>query len=179
MAGTSYDFARVTVMVVDDNRHMRALLMSILHALGFRNVREFGDGVSALENIEQIQPDIVITDWHMEPMDGMTLVRDIRNAADEAVRYVPIIMLTGHSEAERVRAARDAGVHEFLAKPISAKSLFARIIRIIDSPRPFIKTTDYFGPDRRRRDVGPPDGIAERRKEATEGTDAAAGVAAQ
>lgn len=166
MAGTKFDFASVGVMVVDDNRHMRALLCSILHALGFKQVREFGDGETALMHIDELRPDIVITDWHMEPMNGMELVRNIRNAAEETTRYVPIIMLTGHSEADRVRMARDAGVHEFLAKPISAKSLLARIIRIVEHPRPFIKTTDYFGPDRRRRDMGPPEGTPERRKEA-------------
>jgi DNA-binding response OmpR family regulator len=63
---------------------------------------------------------------------------------------VAIIMLTGHSEKKRVVAARDAGVTEFLAKPISAKALYQRIVNIVVNPRPFIKTRSYFGPDRRR-----------------------------
>lgn len=184
MPGTQFDFTDVAVMVVDDNQHMRALLLSILHALGFRRIREFADGETALRNIDQVEPDIVITDWHMEPMNGMDLVRSIRAAANETTRYVPIIMLTGHSEADRVRVARDAGVHEFLAKPISAQSLLARIVRIVDNPRPFIKTGEYFGPDRRRRNMGPPDDVAERRNEAPDNAvpptaDAAAGPAAQ
>ena len=72
-------------------------------------------------------------------------------------------MLTGHSELARVQEARDSGIHEFLAKPISAKSLFTRIAAIIENPRPFINTDAYFGPDRRRQDIGPPPGIDERR----------------
>jgi DNA-binding response OmpR family regulator len=72
-------------------------------------------------------------------------------------------MLTGHSEKKRVVAARDAGVTEFLAKPISAKALYQRILNVVANPRPFIKTKNYFGPDRRRNTntnyVGP-----ERRK---------------
>ena len=59
-------------------------------------------------------------------------------------------MLTGHSEKRRVTIARDAGVTEFLAKPISAKGLYQRILNVVVSPRPFIKTKSYFGPDRRR-----------------------------
>ena len=59
-------------------------------------------------------------------------------------------MLTGHSEKKRVTAARDAGVTEFLAKPISAKALYQRIVNVVANPRPFIKTKTYFGPDRRR-----------------------------
>jgi DNA-binding response OmpR family regulator len=59
-------------------------------------------------------------------------------------------MLTGHSEKRRVTVARDAGVTEFLAKPISAKGLYQRILNVVANPRPFIKTKTYFGPDRRR-----------------------------
>jgi two-component system chemotaxis response regulator CheY len=74
----------------------------------------------------------------------------IRQPGANANPYVPIIMLTGHSEKKRVVAARDAGVTEFLAKPISAKSLYQRILNVVANPRPFIKTKSYFGPDRRR-----------------------------
>ncbi|MEX2453892.1 MAG: response regulator [Rhodospirillaceae bacterium] len=165
MGRPTFDFAQVGVLIVDDNRHMRSLLCSIMHALGMKRLREVADGESALRIIDDFKPEIVITDWHMEPMDGLELVRKIRHAADETTRYVPIIMLTGHADAWRVKEARDAGVHEFLAKPISAKSLFARIVAVVDSPRPFIKATDYFGPDRRRQDIGPPAGEQERRRE--------------
>lgn len=64
--------------------------------------------------------------------------------------FVPIIMLTGHAEKRRVMQARDAGVHEFLCKPISARALYLRLFSVIAHPRPFVKTTSYFGPDRRR-----------------------------
>jgi DNA-binding response OmpR family regulator len=73
-------------------------------------------------------------------------------------------MLTGHTEMNRVMEARDAGVHEFLAKPISAKSIYARIRAIIERPRPFIRAGVYFGPDRRRRN-NPSYKGRERRKE--------------
>ena len=163
MGYSEFDFSQLGVMIVDDNRHMRALLCSIMHALGISRVKEVSDGETALKVVEEFKPELVITDWHMEPMNGIELVRRLRKSGDEATRYIPIIMLTGHSELARVQEARDSGIHEFLAKPISAKSLFTRIAAIIENPRPFIKTDAYFGPDRRRQDIGPPPGIEERR----------------
>ena len=173
MTSSALDFSQLGVMIVDDNRHMRALLCSIMHALGIKRVKEVGDGEAALTEIGAFEPDIVITDWHMEPMDGTTLVKTIRHSSEDLVRYVPIIMLSGHSELQRVREARDSGVHEFLTKPVSAKSLLARLIAIMENPRPFIKTEQYFGPDRRRRDFGPADNEKDRRAGAAAGNDAA------
>jgi DNA-binding response OmpR family regulator len=77
-------------------------------------------------------------------------------------------MLSGYTEYRRVTEARDAGVNEFLAKPISAKALYQRFASIIDNPRPFIRTKHYFGPDRRRQNLGPPRGTPERRKDSTD-----------
>ena len=74
----------------------------------------------------------------------------IRQPGANANPYVPIIMLTGHAEKKRVVGARDGGITEFLAKPISAKALYQRIFNVVVNPRPFIKTKTYFGPDRRR-----------------------------
>jgi DNA-binding response OmpR family regulator len=82
--------------------------------------------------------------------DELELTQMIRQPGANPNPYVAIIMLTGHSEKKRVVAARDAGVTEFLAKPISAKALYQRIMNIVVNPRPFIKTRTYFGPDRRR-----------------------------
>jgi len=140
-------------MIVDDNRHMRALLCSIFRALGITNLKEVGDGETALMEVEAFEPTLVVTDWQMEPMDGISLVKNIRHSASSSVKYVPIIMLTGHSEMGRVVEARDAGVTEFLAKPVSADKVYHRLQQIIERPRTFIKTRRYTGPDRRRKAV--------------------------
>lgn len=66
-------------------------------------------------------------------------------------------MLTGHAETERVPMSRDAGINHFLTKPASVKALSDRIVSLIDHPRPFIRTQRYFGPDRRRKNLGPPE----------------------
>ncbi len=138
------DFNKLRFLIADDNPHMRRILRTLLHSFGAREVYEAEDGATALEMFSHSAPDIVICDWAMPIFDGLELTQIIRNP------FVPIIMLTGHSEKRRVMVARDAGVTEFLAKPISAKALYQRIISVVAHPRPFIRTKNYFGPDRRR-----------------------------
>ena len=142
---------KLTILVAEDNKPMRGLVREILEALGVGTILEAADGQAALRLLGMHAVDIVILDWNMEPMDGMALTRQIRTSPESADQFVPIIMLSGHTERARVLAARDAGVTEFMAKPVSVKALCARVNAIIDAPRPFIRTAGYFGPDRRRR----------------------------
>lgn len=160
-----YMLDALNVLVIDDNRHMRSLVQSILHALGVKNVTEAGDAAQAFKELQHFNADVIIADWHMEPLDGLDFVRLVRTAKDSPNPYVPIIMLSGYTEYRRVTEARDAGINEFLAKPISAKALYMRFASIIDNPRPFIRTKAYFGPDRRRQNLGAPRGTNERRKD--------------
>lgn len=144
------DFNRLRFLVIDDNAHMRRVLRTLLHGFGAREVYEAEDGAGGLEAFSHYSPDIVITDWAMPIFDGLELTQMIRQPNANTNPYVPIIMLTGHSEKKRVMTARDAGITEFLAKPISAKALYQRILNVVANPRPFIKARHYFGPDRRR-----------------------------
>lgn len=144
------DFAKLRILVVDDNAHMRRIVRTLLHGYGSREVYEAEDGAAGLEMFTTHLPDIIIVDWAMPIFDGVELTRMIRRPDSGMNPYVPIIMLTGHSEKSRVIRARDAGVTEFLCKPISAKALHQRLLNCVLNPRPFIKTRDYFGPDRRR-----------------------------
>ncbi len=146
----SMHFDRMRFVIADDNAHMRRIIRAILHSLGAREIHEAEDGAVALEMIENQQPDILITDWVMPVIDGIELVQFIRNPKGRCP-FLPIIMLTGHTEKRRIQEARDAGVTEFLAKPISATSLYERIISVVEMPRPFVKAKGYFGPCRRRQ----------------------------
>jgi two-component system, chemotaxis family, chemotaxis protein CheY len=159
------DFNRLRFLVIEDSAHMRRILRTLLHGFGAREVYEAEDGASGLESFSHFMPDIVIADWVMPIFDGLELAQMIRQPGANANPYVPIIMLTGHSDKKRVMIARDAGVTEFLAKPISAQSLYVRILNVVVKPRPFVKTKTYFGPDR-RRNVNPNYGGLERRKAA-------------
>ena len=144
------DFNRLRFVIIDDNAHMRRILRTLLHIFGAREVIEAEDGAAGLEAFMQHVPDIVITDWAMPIFDGLELTRMIRQPGANANPFVPIIMVTGHSEKQHVMAARDAGVTEFLVKPLSAKALYERILNVVINPRPFVRTKTYFGPDRRR-----------------------------
>jgi CheY-like chemotaxis protein len=157
------NFNRLRFLVIDDNAHMRRILRTLLHGFGTREVYEAEDGAAGLEAFTHYMPDIIITDWVMPIFDGLELAQMIRQPGANANPYVPIIMLSGHSEKKRIVGARDAGITEFLAKPISAKALYERILNVVANPRPFIKTKTYFGPDR-RRNVNPNYVGPERRK---------------
>ena len=149
MPAASYENLRA--LVVEDNPHMRTLLRSLLHALGIKNVHEAADGNSGFTELKARQPDLVLTDLSMAPTDGIAFTKQIRSGEGTPNPYMPIIMVTGHTERPRVEAARDAGVTETLAKPITIHNLMARLTEIVDRPRPFVKSETYFGPDRRRR----------------------------
>ncbi|MCW5681015.1 MAG: response regulator [Xanthobacteraceae bacterium] len=144
------DFNRLKFLVIDDNAHMRRIVRQLLHGFGSREIFEAEDGAAGLDIFTAQKPDIVITDWAMPLFDGIEFTLAVRKSESPITRFVPIIMLSGHSEKRRVIEARDAGVTEFLTKPIAAKSLYERILSVVLAPRPFIRTKDYFGPDRRR-----------------------------
>ncbi len=144
-------FELLKTLVVEDNRHMRILLSEILRAIGITQIFEASDGAEGLQMMRSHPIDIVLTDLAMEPLDGIDFVRLLRNAADSPNQLAPVIMITGHFTMARIREARDAGVNEFLAKPITARGVIERLHQIIDHSRPFVRTDDYFGPDRRRR----------------------------
>ncbi|MFQ5785140.1 MAG: response regulator [Alphaproteobacteria bacterium] len=144
--------SELDVLLVDDNAHNNYLLTEILQSLGVRSVTKASDGISGYEILCTRNIDLVICDWKMKPVDGVKFSQRVRRSPDSPCPCVPIIMLTGHADIERVVEARDAGCNDFLAKPVSPATLLARITAILETPREFVRTLDYFGPDRRRRD---------------------------
>ena len=101
-------------------------------------------GASALESFTRYMPDIIIADWVMPIFSGIEMTRMIRQQSANANPYVPIIMLTAHSERSRVVEARDAGITEFLVKPISAKALYQRIFNVVTNSATFHQNQDLF-----------------------------------
>ena len=150
----SFRLDRLSVLVVDDNRHMLTLIYDILRGLSIRNVTRLTNAADAFKEMQIRAVDLAVCDYSMEPLSGIEFTQLLRNSKDSPDRYLPIIMVTGYSDLGTVTQARDAGVTEFLAKPISARGLYARILEVINNPRPFVRTKNYFGPDRRRRNDG-------------------------
>jgi CheY-like chemotaxis protein len=149
--GPAANLAALNILVVDDNRHMRIVIAQILRALGVGEIYEAGDGSEALQVMRRHIVDIVMTDYAMEPIDGVDFVGLLRHSPDSPNPMIPVIMVTAYSTARRVAEARDAGVNEILVKPITTRAILDRLSRVIDHPRPFVSAGDYFGPDRRRR----------------------------
>lgn len=141
------------MLVVEDTQPMQKLLVSVLEALGIRNVETANNGQDAFRTFCRHNHDIVLSDWQMEPLDGIELTRMIRKHQLSPNKMVPLILITGYSAWPRVEEARDAGVTEFLVKPFTAHDLARRVAHVINKPRDFIETQDFFGPDRRRRDA--------------------------
>lgn len=141
----------IRFLVIDDNRYMRNLLRGILGSFGAKDVQEAGDGADGFKVLRSFTPDVVLTDNLMSPLDGIEFTHMLRIGRDSPLPMVPIIMITGFTDMYHVTAARDAGINEFLAKPVSAHALYSRIHSVLTRPRPFVKAPGYFGPCRRRR----------------------------
>ncbi len=147
----NYDLTDMKVIVVDDNEPMRKILKTILRALGIRDIIEADDGLVAFDFIKENNVDLVIADNLMSPMNGVELVGLIRGGAEGADPFTPFIMISGFTDLGRIVEARDVGINEYLAKPVSATNIYQRISSIIENPRDFVRTASFFGPDRRRR----------------------------
>jgi two-component system, chemotaxis family, chemotaxis protein CheY len=144
--------AKLKVLVVDDNQHMTSIVKTILRGFGVKDSFEAHNADDALDLLRSQPVDLIVLDYAMDPVDGPQLARMIRTGPESSHTFAPIIMLTAYAEKSKVEAARDAGVTEFSAKPVSAAELYRKVRVAINAPRSFIRTPLYFGPDRRRRD---------------------------
>lgn len=148
---TDSPLARIKLALVDDHDPYLRMLKAMADGLGFRQIFTAASCASAREMLQEVRPDILVLDYRLGDGDGIALTQWIR-ASNTPLKFIPVIMLSGYANREMVNAARDGGVTEFLAKPISPRDLFRRLATIVDRPRPFVRTKGYFGPDRRRRE---------------------------
>lgn len=143
----------VSIMIVDDQEFVCRLIREVLHVIGAQQIYMFTNPMEAWAEFKVRPTDIVILDWNMGPPDGLELTRLIRKDESSPNPLVPIIMVTAHGEMSRVLKARDAGVNEYIIKPISPKALYGRIEAVIERPRRFVRIGEFFGPDRRRQTI--------------------------
>ncbi|MDD5585882.1 MAG: response regulator [Alphaproteobacteria bacterium] len=154
---------KLQILVVDDEKTILRLICDVLIQLGFKDAVIATSGRKAIELLAKQKFDFIITDWRMNDLDGIDLVRFVRSSPESAYPTIPIIMLTGNAEAHYVMTARNAGINAYLIKPFSASQLVRRIRQIIEQPREFVLAPAFRGPDRRHRDEPPPPDL-ERRK---------------
>lgn len=136
--------AGVGIVAVDDNANTRRLVKELLLAFGTRDLRIAGDGATALEMINAKTPDLVLCDWHMEPMDGIAFLRQLRHKDSGPAARTPAIMLTAHTKPEVVKASMDAGANHFVAKPIVPANLLKRIQWVRADKRIFLLQDDHY-----------------------------------
>ncbi len=117
------------VLVVDDYKTMLRIIRNLLNQLRFTNVHEATDGRAALAKLRENKFGLVISDWNMEPMTGLQLLREVR--ADEKLKEMPFIMITAESKTENVVAAKEAGVSNYIVKPFNAETLKAKLASVL------------------------------------------------
>lgn len=146
-----YDFSKVKVLVVEESQPMTDITIALLNGFGIHQVQQAKNADRAYEMFCAERHDLLLVDWLIKPIDGIELAMKIRMDGLSPNPFVPIILMTGFSEKRRVIQARDTGVTEFMVKPFTANDLYKRIDQIIMKPRQFVKSPDFFGPDRRRK----------------------------
>ena len=121
----------MNILIVDDYKTMLRIIRNLLKQLGFNNVDEATDGSMALQKLRDKDYGLVISDWNMEPMTGIQLLREVR--ADAKLKDLPFIMITAESKTENVVAAKQAGVSNYIVKPFNAATLKTKLTSIIGS----------------------------------------------
>ncbi len=120
---------KMKILIVDDYHTMLRILRNLLRQLNFVNIDEASDGEEALDKLRQDKFDLVISDWNMEPMTGIQLLREVR--ADENLKRIPFIMITAESKTENVITAKEAGVSNYIVKPFNAETLKSKMVSVL------------------------------------------------
>ena len=146
----SYQFRNITVLVVESTKAMFDLTKSVLTVFGVNQVYSAYGFDEGFDTFVRVNPDLVIIDWLDDPKNGLELTKRIRTDAKSPNPFTPVVLMTGFSQKKRILQARDAGITELLVKPYTAKALYQKIEQLIEKPRHFVRSDNYFGPDRRR-----------------------------
>ncbi len=120
----------MNILIVDDYKTMLRIIRNLLGQLGFKNVDEATDGKMALDLLKGKNYGLVISDWNMEPMTGLDLLKTVRSTNDNH-KSIPFIMITAESKTENVIAAREAGVNNYIVKPFNAETLKQKMVSVI------------------------------------------------
>lgn len=144
--------ASLKVCIVDADSQMRQMIRDALTGLGINQIRECADSGMAQQLIGEFEPDLCIFDWSTGPVDAITFIKNLRARESDRTSATQLIMMMGNANTRSVIEARNAGVDEFLVKPISLRALHGRLLTLVENPRVFVRTPTYTGPDRRCHD---------------------------
>jgi two-component system chemotaxis response regulator CheY len=119
----------IPILIVDDYKTMLRIMRNLLKQIGFDNVEEASDGSEALQKLREKKFDLIISDWNMEPMTGIELLREVRE--DDNLKKLPFIMVTAESKTENVVIAKEAGVSNYIVKPFNATTLKSKLTGVL------------------------------------------------
>ncbi len=148
----NYDLTELNILVLEKHSLIRKLLYGVFQEFGVATIQNTQYPDVAWEMLQSIPADIILSDWTHD-LDGLQFLTRVRRAPDTPDPYVPVIICTANTEMKEVCEARDRGMTEFLAKPVSASLIYSRIARVIENNRAFIRISDFMGPDRRRMNM--------------------------
>jgi CheY-like chemotaxis protein len=173
MSKLRLNFKSVTTLVVDRDRYTRSLICQMLRGFGVGRIESVDTGAAAQDYIRENFVDLCIIEASLPDMSGAELIHWVRREMKEPARFMPILVLTGYTQQKLISESRDAGSNLVVKKPVSAQVLFDRVGWIAKTPRAYIETSDFVGPDRRFREIVPPDGVFRRETDAPVQPDAA------
>ncbi len=139
----AYNLENFRVLVVDDNMPIRMLIRMLLLDLGVGQVDMAADGLEGLELYHTLKPDIVMVDWRMDKMDGLTFAKTLRQSKDSAAQHVPILMMAGFSHQDKATQAQDAGITDLLIKPFTVETLVEHIGQAIEKSSDPVQANDF------------------------------------
>ncbi|MBS0332550.1 MAG: response regulator [Proteobacteria bacterium] len=165
LASDKINLEKMQVMLVDDNQQGLDIMGQIVAGFGARNQFKCANVKDAKDLLRKTAVDLVLTDAQIPDEDGYSLVRWIRTEGPEMNRYVPILIVTGHTRRSDIFRGRDSGANFVVAKPVTPRALLERIFWVGRDERKFIECDSYVGPDRRFKREGPPAGMEGRRED--------------
>ena len=120
-------FSKLRVLIVDDDELMRSFVADLLRRLGVHQIEQAADGKSALVTLIKFQPDLVLSDIHMQPMDGMEFVRQMRRLPNHQISHTRVIFMTSDHAKETLSDAVPLGLRGYIIKPPAVDTLKAKI----------------------------------------------------
>lgn len=159
----SMNFSKVKGLIVDSDQFAVEILHQIFEGFGMPEADSTSTGEAAKDILHDGKFDVLVCEAVLKDMQGAELVRWVRSQVNPRLRFIPIIMLTGHTHIGNIETGRDSGVNVVVKKPVSPAVFFDRLVWSANSPRPFIETETYVGPDRRFKFMGLPEGGGRRK----------------
>ena len=161
-------FGRLSVLLVEGNPLEAEIISQVLMGFKVRTVNRFDSAGQARDQLERNGAELVVVGTLQSgpgEMDEYDFIRSLRRSKDESVRTASIILLAGHTSEANVIRARDCGASFVIAKPITPRVMYDRVVWLAKDARPFINVDSYAGPDRRFQKLGPPPNTEGRRKD--------------